>query len=120
MPPEDRDQQFERALARHLRGAEPDAACPDSETLAGYHERTLSLDEMTHWKEHITGCARCQEALVLVEQSESALAEDWQGEKILPGMTAVRAAEAVPRQRLHQHSGAGAPATRSTHRTLPA
>jgi hypothetical protein len=97
MPSDDRDQQFERALARHLRGAEPNAACPDPETLAAYHERTLSLDEMTRSKKHITGCARCQEALALLERSESALAEDWQGEKILPGMTAVRAAEAPPR-----------------------
>jgi hypothetical protein len=96
MPSEDRDQRFERALARHLRGAESDAACPDPETLAAYHERTLSLEEMTRWKEHIAGCARCQEALALVEQSETALKQDWQGEKALTGMIPVRAAGAAP------------------------
>jgi hypothetical protein len=98
MPSEDRDKQFERALARHLRGDELDAACPDPETLAAYHERTMSLEEMSRWKEHIAGCARCQEALALVEQSEAALAEEWQSEKNLVGMRAARneAPELVP------------------------
>jgi hypothetical protein len=90
MPSEDRDKQFERALARHLRGGELDAACPDPETLAAYHERTMSLEEMSRWKEHIAGCGRCQEALALVEQSETALAEEWKGEKNLAGMGAAR------------------------------
>jgi hypothetical protein len=74
---DDREKQFERALARHLRNASPDAACPDAEILAAYHERTLSLEEMAQWKEHIAGCARCQESLALVEQSEHVTAEDW-------------------------------------------
>src|ERR1700730_4323646 len=92
MPSDERDKQFERALARHLRSGELDAACPDPETLAAYHERTMSLEEMSRWKEHIAGCARCQEALALVEQSEGALAEEWQGEKNLVAMSAVRSA----------------------------
>jgi hypothetical protein len=96
MASDERDQQFERALGRHLRGAEQAAACPDPETLAAYHERMLSLEEMARWKEHIAGCARCQEALALVEQSEAALAEGWQGERALAGMKAERAAGAVP------------------------
>jgi Photosynthesis system II assembly factor YCF48 len=90
MPSDDRDKQFERALARHLRSGELDAACPDPETLAAYHERAMSLEEMSRWKEHIAGCARCQEALALVEQSEAALAEEWQDEKNLVGMSAGR------------------------------
>jgi hypothetical protein len=104
MPSDGRNKQFERALARHLRDGELDAACPDPETLAAYHERTMSLEEMSRWKEHIAGCARCQEALALVEQSEGALAEEWQGEKNLLGLSAARNAAlavASPAQATH-------------------
>jgi hypothetical protein len=69
MPSDDRDRQLEKALARHLRGDAIDAACPDAETLAAYHERTLSLGEMAQWKQHIAECARCQETLNLLEES---------------------------------------------------
>ena len=69
MPSDDRDRQLEKALARHLRSDAIDAACPDAENLAAYHERTLSLEEMAQWKQHIAGCARCQETLNLVEES---------------------------------------------------
>jgi hypothetical protein len=74
MPTDDRDRQLERALARHLR-ASADAACPDAEILAAYHERTLSFEEMAEWKDHIARCSRCQEALVFIEESENALAD---------------------------------------------
>ena len=66
---DERDGQFERALQRHMRGSSPDVACPDAETLAAYHERTLSLEELARWKEHIGGCVRCQETLALVEET---------------------------------------------------
>jgi hypothetical protein len=82
MPTDDRDRQLERALARHLSNASPDRTCPDAEILAAYHERTLSLEEMTQWKEHIAGCARCQEAVALIEQSEDALGEKSAGEGV--------------------------------------
>jgi len=82
MPNDDRERQFERALTRHLRDASPDSACPDAEILAAYHERTLSPEEMARWKEHIAGCARCQESLALVEQSESIRAEEWQHQNV--------------------------------------
>src|SRR5277367_5350852 len=98
MGPDERDQQFERALGRHLRNAERDAACPDPETLAAYHERTLSLEEMARWKEHIAGCARCQEALALVEQSETIVAEGWQGEEALTGELAAGTAPLAAEQ----------------------
>jgi hypothetical protein len=75
---EDRERQFERALSRHLRGASPDAACPDADILAAYHERTLSLEEMAKWKEHIASCERCQQTLAIVEQTEPVGAEEWQ------------------------------------------
>jgi hypothetical protein len=68
MPSEERDRQFERALERHLRA---ETACPDAETLAAYHERTLSLKELTDWEGHINGCVRCQEILALVEQTSA-------------------------------------------------
>lgn len=80
MPTDDRDRQLERALARHLSNSSPDAACPDAEILAAYHERTLSLEEMARWKEHIAGCTRCQEALALVEHTEGVVEEDWVGQ----------------------------------------
>ena len=41
MPSDERDQEFERALAQHLRGGSAQANCPDAETLAAYHERNL-------------------------------------------------------------------------------
>jgi Photosynthesis system II assembly factor YCF48 len=69
MPSDDRDRQLEKALERHLRGSSQDSHCPDTETLAAYHERALSLGEMAHWKQHIAACSRCQETLALVEES---------------------------------------------------
>jgi len=78
MPSDDRDPKFERALAQHLRGGSEHANCPDAETLAAYHERNLSLEEMARWKEHISACEACQEALALVETTEKQLAEDWE------------------------------------------
>ena len=46
MPAEDRDRQFEDALARHLRAdaGAGDSACLDPELLAAYHERMLPLE----------------------------------------------------------------------------
>jgi hypothetical protein len=77
MATDDREQQFERALAKHFRDAEENA-CPDPEVLSAYHERTLSAEEIAKWKEHIAGCARCQETLALVEQTESVDSPLWQ------------------------------------------
>ena len=81
MPSDDRDRQLDRALARRLSDSR-DAACPDAEILAAYHERTLSLEEMAEWKEHIASCSRCQEALALVEESEKVLAEDGKEQEV--------------------------------------
>jgi hypothetical protein len=90
MPSDDRDQQFDRALARHLRSASPDAACPDAEILAAYHERALSLEEITHWKAHIASCSRCQETLALLEQTDSVAANDWEKEVVPAALQASR------------------------------
>ncbi len=53
MPSDDRDSKFERALAQHLRGGSAQANCPDAETLAAYHERNLSLEEMAVEAAHL-------------------------------------------------------------------
>jgi hypothetical protein len=83
MPDDDREQRFEQAMARHLPDASSDSACPDAEILAAYHDRTLTADEMSHWKEHIAACNRCQETLALVEQTENVSASEWEREKNL-------------------------------------
>jgi hypothetical protein len=73
MPSDDRDRQLERALKRHLGNRSQEVECPDAETLAAYHERTLSLDEMNRWKEHFQACAQCQETLALLEMTDNAI-----------------------------------------------
>jgi len=69
--PEDRDQLFEKALVRHLRteGAN-ESSCLDPETLAAYHERMLSPEELSSAKSHIVSCARCQEILAHLEATQ--------------------------------------------------
>jgi Photosynthesis system II assembly factor YCF48 len=83
MPDDVRDKKFDQALARHLPNAAPDSECPDAEVLAAYHERTLSAEEMSGWKEHIAVCNRCQETLALVEQTEHVSASGGEREKNL-------------------------------------
>ena len=69
MASDDRDRNFEKALARHLRSSassSPDAnalagvpadpraeLCPDPEILAAYHDGSLSLEERNLWKQHV-------------------------------------------------------------------
>lgn len=85
MASDERDRRFDKAIARHLRSAAPsgDAAnqaadslpkrdsCPDAETLAAYHERSLLPEELNSWKEHIVGCAHCQELLAHLETTDN-------------------------------------------------
>jgi hypothetical protein len=74
MAHDDRDRSFEKALAQQLRSSAQagarNAACPDAQTLAAYHERELSLDELSSWKTHIASCARCQEILASLELTD--------------------------------------------------
>jgi hypothetical protein len=84
MAPDERDRMFDKALARHLRSAAPageapglsrassseGAACPDPETLAAYHERSLLPEQLNSLKEHIVGCANCQTVLAHLEISD--------------------------------------------------
>ncbi len=76
MAPDDRDRTFEKALARQLRSsassspnanafagapADPSAEfCPDPETLAAYHDGSLSPEERNLWKQHMISCDHCQ------------------------------------------------------------
>ena len=103
MAPDERDRSFDKALARHLRSsapagegarppeapASPSAACPDSETLAAYHERSLLPQQLNSLKEHIVGCGRCQEILAQLEATDEISLQAFQQEE-------VAAKEAVP------------------------
>jgi hypothetical protein len=84
MGPDERDRRFDKALARHLRSVAPareaaglpafpasqEGSCPDSETLAAYHERSFLPEELNSWKEHIVGCANCQNILAQLEATD--------------------------------------------------
>src|SRR6266576_3496389 len=81
MASDERDRRLDQALARHLRPAAPpgaaarwpareSGACPGSETLAAYHERSLLPEEMNFWKGHVVGCADCQTVLAHLEATD--------------------------------------------------
>lgn len=69
------DKKFDAALGGFLvndmRIRAGDLHCPESDTLAAYHERSLHPEEMNSWKEHIAGCARCQAILAELEVTDS-------------------------------------------------
>ncbi len=81
MARDDRERNFEDALARNLQAnlparatastpvsvPAPQGVCPDAEILAAYHERLLAPDEMSARKQHIASCVRCQEILAQLE-----------------------------------------------------
>jgi Photosynthesis system II assembly factor YCF48 len=81
MARDDRERNFEDALARNLQANLPVNAsvgtpasapalqehCPDAEILAAYHERLLAPDEMSSRKQHIASCGRCQGILAQLE-----------------------------------------------------
>jgi hypothetical protein len=85
MAPDDRDRNFEKALARHLRSSaspskdgtvlgggaseRPGELCPDAEILAAYHDGSLSSEERNLWKQHVVACERCQLVLAHLETS---------------------------------------------------
>ena len=73
MPRDDREQNFDKALARHLgsSSAAQGNDCLDAETLASYHERLLDPEEMAQHKAHIASCGRCQEILAQLEATDS-------------------------------------------------
>jgi len=84
--PEDRDQLFEKALARHLRAdSAASSPCLDPETLAAYHERALSPAELVSAKSHIVTCVRCQEILAELEITQE-VDELRETADLVPGM----------------------------------
>ncbi|GAC1640238.1 MAG: hypothetical protein NVS9B14_21700 [Candidatus Acidiferrum sp.] len=81
---DDRERNFEKAMARELRSdALNGLHCPDAETLAAYHERLLSPEEMAAHKSHIASCERCQEILSTLEITETISAESDRAEKAI-------------------------------------
>jgi len=105
--PEDRDQLFERALARHLRAESAgESLCLDPETLAAYHQRMLSAAELPSAKSHIVSCARCQEVLAQLEATQEVDEIEEAADRAPVG-----AAPALPPQPLRQllESPAGKP-----------
>ena len=111
MAPDERDRRFDKALARHLRSAAPageaarlpasqGASCPDSETLAAYHERSLLPEELNSWKEHFVGCANCQNILAQLEATDEISFEAAEREELVAKgsepVIAARNVEAFP------------------------
>ena len=68
--------------------------CPESDTLAAYHERSLLPEEMNSWKEHIVGCARCQAILTELEATDSIPLQVSAKEEVLLTAAAMPAAVA--------------------------
>jgi hypothetical protein len=110
MPRDDREQNFDKALARHLgsSSAAQGNDCLDAEILAAYHERLLDPDEMAQRKAHIASCERCQEILAQLEATDSILVEadrDLMLDQIVleipESETAAAAAETAPRLEAH-------------------
>jgi hypothetical protein len=114
MAPDERDRRFDKALARHLRSAAPageaarlpavpasqGGSCPDSETLAAYHERSLLPEELNSWKEHIVDCANCQNILAQLEATDEISLEAAEQEEVVAKRSepviAARNVEALP------------------------
>jgi hypothetical protein len=132
MASEGRERNFDKALARHLRSAAasnetanlsaetaPQAgACPDSETLAAYHERSLLPEEMNSWKEHIVGCGNCQTILAQLEATDEIPLPAAGKDEVL---AATESDPVVAAQRLETPPGLRAPdEIRSAGATLPA
>jgi hypothetical protein len=110
MAPDERDRSFDKALARHLRSAAPASegarlpeapashtgACPDSEALAAYHERSLLPEQLNSLKEHIVGCGRCQAILVQLEATDEISPQAFEQEEVVAkGAVSVLAARNV-------------------------
>src|SRR6266478_9748805 len=114
MAPDERDRSFDKALARHLRSAAPagerarlpeapashTGACPDSEALAAYHERSLLPEQLNSLKEHIVGCGRCQAILVQLEATDEISLQAFEQEEVVAkgavSVLAARNVEAFP------------------------
>jgi hypothetical protein len=78
-------------LVNNLRVRAGHLHCPESDTLAAYHERSLLPEEMNSWKEHIVGCARCQAILAELEATDSIPLQVSENEEVAVGAAAVPA-----------------------------
>jgi hypothetical protein len=121
MASDERDRNFDQAIARHLRSvaAAGEAssrapasvprrdACADAETLAAYHERSLLPAEMNSWKEHLVGCAHCQDILAHLEATDTIPLHAAEEEQVFAGKDSPSAAAA---QKLEPHPIAAAQA----------
>jgi Photosynthesis system II assembly factor YCF48 len=110
MARDDRERNFEDALARNLQANLPVNAsvgtpasapalqkhCPDAEILAAYHERLLAPDEMSSRKQHIASCVRCQEILAQLEITDEIPLEVDRKESVSRNTVAVPDVELVP------------------------
>ena len=119
---DDRERNFEDALARNLRAnllanasasmPAPASArldnCPDAEILAAYHERLLDTEEMILRKEHIASCLPCQEVLTQLEATEG-IPFALDGEAVAPRVVA-----APHTQLLHAARASASPAAQPT------
>ena len=87
-------------LVNEMRIRAGDLHCPESDTLAAYHERSLHPEEMNSWKEHIVGCARCQAILAELEATDSIPLQVTEGSEVLPEVagSAVVAGKSIPSQ----------------------
>ena len=74
MPSDDRERNFENALASHLRtghdAGDRLSACVDAETLAAYHEGSLDPLQVAFVKTHVSDCARCQDILATLQATD--------------------------------------------------
>ena len=119
---DDRERNFEDALARNLQAnllanasasmPAPASArldnCPDAEILAAYHERLLDTEEMILRKEHIASCLPCQEVLTQLEATEG-IPFALDGEAVAPRVVA-----APHTQLLHAARASASPAAQPT------
>jgi hypothetical protein len=113
------DKKFDAVVAgfvhRNLREQAARIHCPQPDLLAAYHERSLAPQELSQWKEHIAGCAPCQEVLAQLEITEGISLESNREEQV-PVMLAASDL-AAPRMA----AGASAPAPRAANvRDIPA
>ena len=97
MAPDERERNFDKALGRHLRSAaaadkaasspagasSPLGSCPDAETLAAYHERSLLPEQLNSLKEHLVGCANCQAVLAHLETTDEIQLQAAQEKQVL-------------------------------------
>jgi len=103
---DDRERNFEKALARELRAdALNGLHCPDAETLAAYHERMLSAEEMVAQKPHIAGCERCQEILATLETTEAIPVSERDSDEVVAAGAAPRAVRNVEASGARAKSG---------------